>query len=136
MYNTFKHFNHFKCVLFYLYLYFHSIIIGASNVEVGDVSERVDLRHKLKCKSFRWYLENIYPESQMPLDYYYLGEVSVKKKYFYQTFINFYDFINMYYKFCQIKNVDTQQCLDTMSRKSGEKVGMSYCHGLGGNQVK
>lgn len=35
----------------------------------------------------------------------------------------------------QIKNAETQNCLDTLSRKSGEKVGMSFCHGLGGNQV-
>lgn len=37
--------------------------------------------------------------------------------------------------FCQIKNDGTHNCLDTMGRKSGEAVGLSYCHGLGGNQV-
>lgn len=47
------------------------------NVEVGDVTARKAFREKLQCKSFRWYLENVYPESQMPLDYYYLGEVRI-----------------------------------------------------------
>ena len=36
----------------------------------------------------------------------------------------------------QIKNDGTHNCLDTMGRKSGEAVGLSYCHGLGGNQVR
>ena len=35
----------------------------------------------------------------------------------------------------QIRNSETQTCLDTMGRKGGENVGISYCHGLGGNQV-
>ncbi|XP_006559825.1 polypeptide N-acetylgalactosaminyltransferase 5 isoform X2 [Apis mellifera] len=88
--------------------FYYNINPGARNVAVGDVSERIKLRERLKCKSFRWYLENIYPESPMPLDYYYLGDV---------------------------QNVDTQTCLDTMGRRTGENVGISYCHGLGGNQV-
>ncbi|KYN30547.1 Polypeptide N-acetylgalactosaminyltransferase 5 [Trachymyrmex septentrionalis] len=88
--------------------FYYNINPGARNVDVGDVSERIKLRERLKCKSFRWYLENIYPESPMPLDYYYLGDV---------------------------KNIETQTCLDTMGRRTGENVGISYCHGLGGNQV-
>lgn len=31
----------------------------------GDVSQRVALRQRLQCKSFRWYLDTIYPEMQV-----------------------------------------------------------------------
>ena len=44
------------------------------------------------------------------------------------------EFLNDHF-FFQIKNDGTHNCLDTMGRKSGEEVGLSYCHGLGGNQV-
>lgn len=36
----------------------------------------------------------------------------------------------------QIRNVETNQCLDNMGRKENEKVGIFNCHGMGGNQVK
>ncbi|XP_054724505.1 polypeptide N-acetylgalactosaminyltransferase 13-like isoform X1 [Uloborus diversus] len=88
--------------------FYYAINPGARTADIGDLTERKKLRKDLKCKSFRWFLENIYPESQMPLDYYYLGEV---------------------------KNAETANCLDTFGRKSGENVAMGTCHGLGGNQV-
>ncbi|XP_043549710.1 polypeptide N-acetylgalactosaminyltransferase 13 isoform X1 [Chiloscyllium plagiosum] len=88
--------------------FFYIISPGVIKVDYGDVSARKGLRERLKCKSFSWYLENIYPDSQIPRRYYLLGE---------------------------IRNVATNQCLDNMGRKENEKVGIFNCHGMGGNQV-
>ncbi|KFO23465.1 Polypeptide N-acetylgalactosaminyltransferase 9, partial [Fukomys damarensis] len=48
-------------------------------VDFGDVSERLALRQKLKCRSFRWYLENVYPEMRVYNNTLTYGEVRNSK---------------------------------------------------------
>ncbi|XP_075977481.1 polypeptide N-acetylgalactosaminyltransferase 9 isoform X1 [Anticarsia gemmatalis] len=84
--------------------------VGNDKGDYGDISGRRNLREKLGCKSFEWYLKNIYPELFIPGESVAHGE---------------------------IRNVAFQKiCLDSPTRKSDhhKPVGLYPCHRQGGNQ--
>ncbi|XP_039893713.1 polypeptide N-acetylgalactosaminyltransferase 17 [Simochromis diagramma] len=48
-------------------------------IDYGDISQRVALRKSLQCKSFHWYLDNVYPEMRRYNDTLFYGEVRNSK---------------------------------------------------------
>ncbi len=48
--------------------HFYNVRTDLRGSTYGDVSSRVSLRKQLKCRSFKWYLDNVYPELGIPLE--------------------------------------------------------------------
>uniref|UniRef100_A0A452QHH4 Polypeptide N-acetylgalactosaminyltransferase n=1 Tax=Ursus americanus TaxID=9643 RepID=A0A452QHH4_URSAM len=42
--------------------FYYAAVPSARNVPYGNIQSRLELRKKLSCKPFKWYLENVYPE--------------------------------------------------------------------------
>ena len=88
--------------------YYYAAVPLAKNVPFGSIQERLELRQNLQCKSFSWYLHNVYPDLKVPE-----GEAGMSRGSLRQG----------------------SQCLDTMGHLSeGGTVGLYTCHGSGGNQ--
>lgn len=83
--------------------------IGNDRGDFGDISGRKQLREELGCKSFKWYLDNIFPELFIPGDAVASGE---------------------------IRNLWSNQCVDSAAGPNDlhKPVGLWPCHLQGGNQ--
>lgn len=86
--------------------------IGTELGDYGDISDRKELRRRLNCKSFKWYLDNIYPELFIPGEAVASGEVR------------------------NLGGEGRNMCLDSPARKNNlhKPIGLYPCHGQGGNQ--
>ncbi|KAF5400795.1 Polypeptide N-acetylgalactosaminyltransferase [Paragonimus heterotremus] len=92
------------------YKRFYYAQIGFQLGDYGDVSERKAIRTRLKCKSFKWYLDNVYPELFVPSNALASGD---------------------------IESYAGPHCIDAPSKapKEGKHlVGIWPCHRQGGNQ--
>ena len=56
--------------------FYYSIKPSSISLNAGNLSERIALRDRLHCKSFDWYLRNVFPESNWPRNGTIFGYVS------------------------------------------------------------
>jgi polypeptide N-acetylgalactosaminyltransferase len=94
-------------------VYFTSHPLSPS-LDIGDLTDRIDLRERLQCKSFEWYLNNFMPDMFIPDDDHCQGRG-------------------------EVRNVASGICLDCLgaSEKKGsgtQELGVYSCHNMGGNQ--
>lgn len=60
------------------YAKFFYMMRGIEANEFGDISQRLKIREDLKCKSFKWYLVNVFPEKFDPSQSTVIGIVSLQ----------------------------------------------------------
>ncbi|KAI8124817.1 putative polypeptide N-acetylgalactosaminyltransferase 9 [Lucilia cuprina] len=121
--------------------------IGNDKGDFGDVSARKKLRERLGCKSFKWYLDNVYPELFIPGESVAYGEIrnlgaggrtcldSPARKKDLKKKVGLYPCHNQGGN--QIANIETDMCLDSAAKPDDMQgaVDPYKCHGQGGNQV-
>ncbi|KPI92925.1 PREDICTED: N-acetylgalactosaminyltransferase 7 isoform X1 [Papilio xuthus] len=92
--------------------YFYTREPMARFLDMGDITDQLALKERLKCKSFGWFMENVA-----------------------------YDVYDKFPKLPKnvhwgmVKNKAAGVCLDTMGKAAPAYIGTSTCHGAGNNQL-
>lgn len=94
----------FKVNVVYFLNRYNKILLQDIVGDIGDLTSRKDLRKKLNCKSFDWYIKHIFPEKFVPLS---LDHIA----------------------FGQVENPFTRVCLDDLQQNRDEEfqVGTYDC---------
>lgn len=93
--------------------YFYASRPETINMPFGDISAQVKFRRDNKCKSFKWFMDNI------AYDIVQHYPLPAKNK-----------------KWGEVRAVGTDHCLDSMGHKNNDGVLEYYfCHRMGGNQL-
>ncbi|XP_072031622.1 N-acetylgalactosaminyltransferase 7-like [Amphiura filiformis] len=92
--------------------YFYRSKPEALLVSPGNIEKQLQFRKTHNCRSFSWFMTEIAPD--------------IVKKYPLPA-------ANIHWG--EVRAQGSHLCVDSMGQKDGGKVGMSYCHGAGGNQL-
>uniref|UniRef100_A0A8C4E6G1 Polypeptide N-acetylgalactosaminyltransferase n=1 Tax=Dicentrarchus labrax TaxID=13489 RepID=A0A8C4E6G1_DICLA len=86
--------------------FYYAAVPSARNVPYGNIQSRLEMKKRLSCKPFKWYLENVYPELRVP-DHQDIAFGALQQG---------------------------GNCLDTLGHFADGVVGVYECHNAGGNQ--
>ncbi|XP_050423671.1 N-acetylgalactosaminyltransferase 7 [Adelges cooleyi] len=84
----------------------------ARYLDMGDISAQLELKDRLQCKDFSWFMENVA----------------------YDVYTKFPELPpNIHWG--EVHNVGKKKCLDTRGRQPPSLIGLELCHGQGNNQL-
>ncbi|KAK2146054.1 hypothetical protein LSH36_636g02006 [Paralvinella palmiformis] len=86
--------------------YYYAAVPSVKNVPFGNIRNRLELKEKLNCRPFKWYLEKVYPQLRVP-DHQGMTLGAIQQ---------------------------SSMCMDTLGHFSGGSIGTFMCHHSGGNQ--
>ncbi|XP_033105361.1 N-acetylgalactosaminyltransferase 7-like [Anneissia japonica] len=92
--------------------YFYRSKPEALMVDPGDLSKQLNFRRTHDCKDFDWFMKEIAPD--IPLKF-PLPSANIK--------------------WGEVRPLSSRLCVDSMGKRDGGRIGMSSCHGAGGNQL-